>query len=133
MFRGNNNSHWRRSGFFIVDFELISHFYLAFLLLLWTNKCQLGKYWQLTLNTFRTLYTFIVDFEQAIPWWEIDLHHSTTSSYEAGYFIFRNLFWHLFESFISFFKALVLTFSKCAGTLESYGWNSSEEFQKYLE
>ena len=47
MFKVNNENtkwrHWSSSGVFIVNFEHISHFFLVFLLLLWTSKCQLGK------------------------------------------------------------------------------------------
>ena len=37
-------SHWRRSGVFIVDFEHVLNHFLLFLQQLWTDKCLLGLY-----------------------------------------------------------------------------------------
>ena len=54
----------RRSSVFIDNFEHISHFFLVFLLLFWTSKCQLRSDTNdndllpllLTLNNFKTCF-----------------------------------------------------------------------------
>ena len=46
--------HWRRSGVFIVNFELILHLFLVFLLLTW-NKLMLAGFMQLKEIGMRTL------------------------------------------------------------------------------
>ena len=42
MFKVNNKRHWRRSGFFIVNFEHISHLVLVFLLLTLSRSMPAG-------------------------------------------------------------------------------------------
>ena len=50
--------HWRHSGVFIVNFEHISHFFLMFLLLLWTSKCFFRKILWLAIYPERTCRWF---------------------------------------------------------------------------